>query len=146
MVAGYLHSRGQNLLWIPYREAASFSSSEDLGIDYCWMQPNYYWEGDRYTWEGTMAMIKGAGCGMEMEFDDRLLSSNPEHEIKRKDLELYFKYAKESGLYGTWSFTYFQDHNTIYNLAKSADEGDRKVYQELCKFIAENPLRKTIKD
>ena len=146
MVAGYLHSRGQNLLWIPYREAASFSSSENLGIDYCWMQPNYYWEGDRYTWEGTMAMIKGAGCGMEMEFDDRLLSSNPEHEIKRKDLELYFKYAKESGLYGTWSFTYFQDHNTIYNLAKSTDEGDRKVYQELCKFIAENPLRKTIKD
>ena len=146
MVAEHLHSVGQNLLWIPYREAASFSSTEDLGIDYCWMQPNYYWEGDRYTWEGTMAMIKGAGVGMEFEFDDRLLSSNPEHDRKRADLDLYYKHARESGLYGSWSFTYFQDHNTVYNLARSKDPGDIAEYEKLCKFVSGNPLRKRIKE
>ena len=146
LVAAHLHESGLNLLWIPYREAASFSSPETLGIDYCWMQPNYYWEGDRYTWEGTMAMIKGAGVGMEFEFDDRLLTSHPEHANKRKDLDLYYKYAKESGLYGNWSFTYFQDHNTVYNLAHSNDEGDRREYEKLCEFVSNNPLRGSIKE
>lgn len=145
MVSDYLHSKGQYLTWIPYREAASYDRTGELGIDYTWMQPNYYWEGDRYPWDESMKMIMQNGLGMEFEFDDRLLESSPESAEQRRRFYLYIDYAKRSGLYGTRSFTYFQDTDTMRNLLRSDNPSDRKVYDDLCSFVADNPLRKKVK-
>ena len=141
-MAEYLHAKGLKLTWIPYREAASYDSPDELGIDLCWMQPNYYWEGERYPFDESMKMITGNDLGMEFEFDDRLLSSSPEHAEQRRRFDLYYYWAKASGVYGSKTFTHFQDHDTVRNLALSDDPEDRKIYHEYCRFIIENPLRK----
>ena len=142
MVADYLHSKGLKLTWIPYREAASYDSPDELGIDLCWMQPNYYWEGDKYPFDASMKMITDNDLGMEFEFDDRLLSSSPQHQEQRRRFALYYDWAKASGVYGTKTFTHFQDHDNVRNLALSDDPDDQRLYHEYCSFIINNPLRK----
>lgn len=144
MVADYLHSQGQYLTWIPYREAASYDRTEELGIDYTWMQPNYYWEGDRYPWEGSMKMITDNGISMEFEFDDRLLGSSRPTQEQRRRFSLYIENAKSSGLYGKRSFTYFQDHDTIRRLALSQAPEDAALREEFFSFVAGNPLRRKV--
>ena len=143
-VASYLHSQGQYITWIPYREAASYDRTEELGIDYTWMQPNYYWEGDRYPFEASMKMITDNGISMEFEFDDRLTMSSRPGQEQRRRFYLYMDHAKSSGLYGTRSFTYYQDKDTMRNLRDSQDPEARKVYDDLCSFVAFNPLRKKV--
>ena len=143
-VSKYLHSQGQYLTWIPYREAASYDRTEDLGIDYTWMQPNYYWEGDRYPWEPSMKMIMDNGISMEFEFDDRLAMTVGPGKEQRRRFYLYIDHAKSSGLYGSRSFTYFQDKDTMRNLKEAPGPEARKVYDDLCAFVAFNPLRKQV--
>lgn len=144
LVASYLHTQGQYLTWIPYRQAASYDRIEDLGIDYAWMQPNYYWHGDQYPWESSMKMIMDNGISMEFEFDDRLAMTVGPGKEQRRRFYLYIDHAKSSGLYGSRSFTYFQDKDTMRNLKEAPGPEARKVYDDLCAFVAFNPLRKKV--
>ena len=143
-VADYLHTHGQYLTWIPYREAASYDRTEELGIDYTWMQPNYYWEGDRHPWDPAMKMITDNGISMEFEFDDRLAMANRAGEEQRRRFMLYIEHAKSSGLYGTRSFTYFQNADAVRNLREAPGPEAKKVCDDLCSFVAFNPLREKV--
>ena len=46
-LAEYLHAINQSLNWIPYNRAAGYKKWQQLGVDYAYMQPNYFWEGQK---------------------------------------------------------------------------------------------------
>ena len=53
----------------------------------------------------------------------------------------YIDYAKRRNIYGKRPFAYYHGTNGFYDLHASDDEADRELFDELCQFIINNPLR-----
>ena len=142
-MAEYLHSLNESLAWIPYNRAAGYKRWEEMGIDYAYMQPNIFWgTHEDYTWSRFFSDIKANDLAMELEFDDAVLEKTSGCEAYRTRLREYMSGARSNGIYGTRPLAYYQGQDTFYNLATSAAAGDRAIFDELCQFVLNNPLRK----
>ena len=142
-VAEYLHALNESLCWIPYNRAAGYRNWKRFGIDYAYMQPNYFWDdkGEKPL-SRFFSDIKANALAMEFEFDDALLEKTAGSEVYRRRLREYMDGAKEHGIYGRKPLAYYHGQNTLYELSVSAAAEDRKLYHEFCRFVLDNPLRK----
>ena len=142
-VAEYLHALNESLCWIPYNRAAGYRNWKRYGIDYAYMQPNYFWDdkGEKPL-SRFFSDIKANDLAMEFEFDDALLEKTAGSEVYRRRLREYMDGAKEHGIYGRKPLAYYHGQNTLYELSVSAAAEDRKLYLEFCRFVLDNPLRK----
>lgn len=72
-VSEYLHELKYTLNWIPYYQADGYDMTEQLGIDYTWIQPGKYWDyPERKThkkWSWVFNTMDTYGHGMEIEFE-----------------------------------------------------------------------------
>ena len=139
-IAEYLHSINQSLNWIPYNCAAGYTKWKQLGVDYAYMQPNYFWKGDKSLTK-YFADVKAYGLGMEFEFDEALLAGKQDSEQYRTRFRAYMSGAKTSGVYGTKPLSYYHGTNALYDLSKSSAAEDQKLYHEFCQFVLDNPSR-----
>ena len=161
-VAEYLNARNEGLYWIPYLGADGTDMWQSLGIDFAWLQPNYYWDynGDKPISKAFAAM-KNYGMGMELEFEYSMVeevmktsgimgpdgAGNYVFTLKdvpslRSRFREYMDGYKSAGLYGKKPIALYSGSNAMYQLAKSKEKDDIAMYMELCRFITENPLRK----
>ena len=138
----YLHGLNECVAWIPYFEAAGYNRWRDFGIDYAYMQPNYYWdeEGARPL-SRFFTMVKGNDLGMEFEFEATILASDPESDKYRTRFREYMAGARDNGIYGTRPLAYYQGTNAFYDLSVSENVLDQELYHEFCEFVINNPLR-----
>ena len=158
-LAGYCHSAGEGLYWIPYHMGPGYKYWKQLGIDQAWMQPNWYWDlrrEGRHPFPKTMAAIKEYGMGMELEFeysgvaaqmtegkmgpdgDGRLVFSAADVPALQDRVRQYMKEYKDAGLYGSGSIALYSGSNALTQLAESSLPEDRKLYDEICGFILGN--------
>lgn len=161
-VAEYLNARNEGLYWIPYMGADGTDMWQDLGIDFAWLQPNYYWDynGEKPIQKAFQAM-NSYGMGMELEFEYSMVeevmntpgimgpdgAGNFVFTLKdvpslRARFREYMDGYKAAGLYGKKSIALYSGSNAMYQLGKSKEKDDIAMYLELCRFITENPLRK----
>lgn len=72
-VSDYLHGMNYGLYWIPYYQADGYDMTDDLGIDYTWLQPNKYWDypekKQKKSWSWIFNSMQTYGHGMEIEFE-----------------------------------------------------------------------------
>lgn len=72
-VSEYLHEMKYTLNWIPYYKADGYDMTDQLGIDYTWIQPGKYWDyPERNThkqWSWVFDTMDTYGHGMEIEFE-----------------------------------------------------------------------------
>lgn len=72
-VSEYLHGMNYGLFWIPYYQADGYDMTEELGIDYTWLQPNKYWDypekKEKKSWSWVFNTMNKYGHGMEIEFE-----------------------------------------------------------------------------
>ena len=162
-VAGYCHSSKEGLYWVPYHLAPGYKYWKELGIDMAWMQPNYYWDlknPGRHPFDKTIGAIKEYGLGMELEFEYSAVTDVMKREKKGPDgsgrmifdesdvpalkdrLREYFRKFKEAGLYGKVPLAIYSGSDALTQLALSPLPEDKELYLELCKFVADSPLRK----
>ena len=140
-VSGYLHDRNMKFYWIPYRHSPGYAKGKKFGIDFTWMQPNYFWHGDEYPFEDTMRWIKDAGVGMELEMDPKMFEGSPDCELYRERFREYMDNAVRYRLYGEYPFTYYVDTDGFRTLRASEAAEDVRIYNELCRFVTGNPVR-----
>ena len=142
-VADYLHALNESVAWIPYNRAGGYKNWRNMHIDYAYMQPNRFWgEGlETKSWSQFFSDIKANGLGMEIEFDDAVLEKTAGSDAYRTRLREYFSQARANGVYGTKPLAYYQGQDTFYNLAHSNAATDRALFDELCEFVLNNPLR-----
>ena len=140
-LAEYLHAINQSLNWIPYNRAAGYKKWQQLGVDYAYMQPNYFWEGQK-SLSQFFSDVKANGLGMEFEFDEALLEGNPDCDTYKKRFREYMSGARLNNVYGTKPLSYYHGTNALYDLSKSTAAKDREFYHEFCRFVLDNPMRK----
>lgn len=75
-VAARVHALGLRFLWIPYFTSQGWDRWRALGFDAAWLQPNYFFDRDvaATRLDSAVARAQGAGMGLEIEFDGRMLS------------------------------------------------------------------------
>lgn len=140
-ISEYLHALNQSLNWIPYNRAAGYKKWNQLGVDYAYMQPNYFWEGNK-SLSQFFADVKAYNLGMEFEFDEALLEGKEDCGTYRNRFREYMSNAKAYNVYGTRPLSYYHGTNAFYDLSKSTAENDREFYHEFCRFVLDNPMRK----
>lgn len=150
-LANYLHSVGEFLYWIPYSSAPGRSRGWDLGIDYIWLQPNYYEHGSGYMDTAISRMIND-GLGMEIEFDRKAFfkfDGQYDATLYSNRFKSYLDKAESTGLYGTKPFTYYIMTDTptdVMELFRTSGYGkDKELYQRFCSFVANNPLKDSLR-
>ena len=146
-LADYLHSVNEYLYWIPYSSAPGRNRGWDLGIDYIWLQPNYYEHGGGYLTTALQNIIN-EGLGMEIELDRKALYKyDGQYDAAKysKRLKDYLNKALNSGFYGERPFTYYiltdWDDDALKLYRTSSYAKDKELYHQLCQFIIGNPMR-----
>lgn len=161
-VASYLHGLNEGLWWVPYHLAPGYKYWKRYGFDMAYMQPNYYWDlkaPGRHPFEKTIEAVKEYGMGIELEFeyscvasamavektgpdgDGRMIFTEADVPALKDMFRTYLQQIKDNGLYGTVPIALYSGTNALTQLATSPFPEDTQLYDELCRFILENPLR-----
>ena len=159
-VSKYIHQFHESVCWIPYRNAAGYRYWTEFGIDYAWMQPNYYWDTFGVNpISSFFPKIATYNLAMELEFDDLMMQkpvdrSASEYTKTRNGVtktETYEDYAKRwkgyieglkgAQVYGNKQLALYQDTDSFNHLRQSSFKADKDAFNELCKLIAEDPLK-----
>lgn len=145
-VAEYAHSCNEALFWIPYNMAAGYDKWASFGFDLAYMQPNYYWDEDgSHPMSDTFSEISRLGMGLELEFEYSMVEAvgGPDSAEKyRARFDEYLSWARTSGTYGRKSIALYSGTDALHQLAVSPRPADKEMYNKLCTFIAESPLKK----
>ena len=139
-IADYLHKLDYTFSWIPYYGSRGYDVWQQFGFDQVYLQPNYYWK-PQNDMDEVCRQIDSLGIGMEIEFEPTLLDAREGSGTFRARLRDYIDYAKRRNIYGKRPFAYYHGTNGFYDLYASDDEADRELFDELCRFIINNPLR-----
>ena len=156
----YCHAAGQGLYWIPYHMGPGYKYWKQLGIDQAWMQPNWYWDLHKegaHPFDKTIAAIEEADMsGMELEFEyscianemnggkmgpdgaGRLVFTSNDVPALQDRVRRYMQEFKDAGFYGKRSIALYSGSNALTQLATSPVAEDRKLYDDICRFILGN--------
>ncbi|MBR1575108.1 MAG: DUF4855 domain-containing protein [Bacteroidales bacterium] len=144
-VATYLHACNEGLYWIPYNMATGYKAWKDFGIDFAYMQPNFYWdETGKNPMADTFREINRYGMGLELEFEYSMVEGvgGAASAAKyRARFDQYLQWARSSGVYGSRSIALYSGTDALHQLALSDAPEDRAMYHKLCHFIIESPLK-----
>jgi len=133
--SAYAHEKGFKMFWIPYYFGNPGTPQwQKKGFDCAAQQPNYFfprWQAEKTRVATTARMARRFGMGMEMEFDESLMSSDEQYAkyIKYLDTGVEEKYM--TGSYVAW----YQGSRTLLSLARSADPHLRRLYDLTYDFV-----------
>ncbi|WP_018755915.1 DUF4855 domain-containing protein [Paenibacillus terrigena] len=131
-VSGKVHDMNLKFFWIPHSLAYKSYMWKDVGFDTVAYQPNYFFGGmDVDRLEDAANNAKRYGMGIEVEFDDRMLTDGV-------FLERYIDYLNSgvsTGLMQKGFRAYYQGNNAVYNLGVSKDPDLRLMYDWLYQYL-----------
>jgi len=138
-IGTYLNDLKYTFNWIPYFKSDGYSEWKTLGFNYAYLQPNYFFNESVPTsrLDEACRLALDYDMDMEMEFDDRVLSTKGWGYRLRNYMEAF----KKHGIWSSKRLAYYQGGTTLYNLSKSVNEEDRKLYHDFCKFVVEHPKK-----
>ena len=159
--ASYAHACNEGLWWVPYHLAPGHRVWRQLGFDGVFMQPNYYWDHDSVSHPlvDTKQALKQYRMGIELEFEYSLVASvmadgrsapdgsgTPTFYAKdvpllRSRVREYMNAYKDTGLYGQLPIAVYSGTDAWHQLATSPDPEDQEMFQEICTFILDSPLK-----
>lgn len=127
-----VHDKNLKLFWIPHSLAYKSHMWKDVGIDAAAFQPNYFFEQlgeDRL--EDAANIAKQYGMGLELEFDDRMVTDS----VFRERYVDYLNSGVKTGLMENGFKAYYQGNNAVFDSAKSTDPATRILYDWLYQFV-----------
>ncbi|MEY9094206.1 DUF4855 domain-containing protein [Paenibacillus sp. RC84] len=134
---GLVHEKGLKSFWIPHFLAYKSYMWKDVGFDAVTFQPNYYFEPlniDRL--QDAAETAKRFGMGVELEFDDRLLTD----AVFRKRFLEYLDAGEQFGFKGNSFKAYYKGSGPVMaQSAASSDPEIRGVYDKLYEFTKNGP-------
>jgi hypothetical protein len=128
----YLHGQGLKHYWIPYFTAEGAGEWRTLGFDAMMLQPNFFFEGNGGAGRLGRAADRARrfGCGVEMEFDGRALTSDAH-------LQRFWDYLDAGVAYG-WIrgslVGWYEGGGALGALLKQPDKY-RPLYDAICQFV-----------
>ncbi|MDE3067918.1 MAG: DUF4855 domain-containing protein [Verrucomicrobiota bacterium] len=134
LLSRILHEHGLCFFWIPYWRAAGAGDWRALGFDLASQQPNYFFHPGLPSsrLQEACDFARGHGMGLEMEFDDRVISQ-PRTFAPRFDA--YLKAFADNGVKASVSMSYYEGGGTILRLARSKDKALHGYYDRIAQWV-----------
>lgn len=134
LVSLKIHERGLRFFWIPYWSARGAGDWKALGFDLASQQPNFFFHPELPVsrLQEACDFARRHGMGMEMEFDDRLISRT---NIFAPRFDAYLKAFADKGVKDSASISYYEGGGTILRLAQSNDKGLHPYYDRLAQWV-----------
>ncbi|MCW1734760.1 DUF4855 domain-containing protein [Anaerorudis cellulosivorans] len=139
-IGTYLNDLKYTFNWIPYFKSDGYLEWKTLGFNYAYLQPNYFFNESVPTsrLDEACRLALDYDMDMEMECDERALVSSKNWGYRLRD---YMDAFKKHGIWSSKRLAYYQGGTALYNLSKSVNEEDKKLYHDFCKFIIERPTK-----
>jgi hypothetical protein len=127
-----VHDQNLKLFWIPHFLAYKSHMWKDVGIDAVTFQPNYFFEElDEDRLKDATNIAKQYGMGVELEFDDRMLTDG----VFRERFVDYLNSGVQTGFMQAGFKAYYQGNNAVFDTAVSFDPATRILYDWLYQFV-----------
>ncbi|NYH92491.1 DUF4855 domain-containing protein [Actinopolymorpha rutila] len=131
-VSAAAHDNGHKLFWIPHFLAYKSYMWSDVGIDAAAFQPNYFFEDmSAERIEDASAIAKRYGMGVEVEFDERMLTD----DVFRDRYITYLNGGVKYGYMKSAFLAYYQGNDAVLQAANSSDPRQRVLYDWLHEFV-----------
>ena len=134
LVAQRIHASGKQFFWIPYWQARGAGEWRQHGFDVAWQQPNHFFHPTvpDSRLEQACAFARQHDMGMEMEFDQRLLS---QPQVYAPRFEAYLKAFEASGAGRESSIAYYEGGGTLLSLFRSNQPQVHRYYDQLAEWV-----------
>jgi len=134
LIAQVIHARGKQFFWIPYWWARGAAEWKQHGFDAAWQQPNHFFhpEVPDSRLQEACIFARQHGLGMEMELDERLIST-PQTFAPR--FEAYLKAFEANGAKSSASIAYYEGGGTLLHLFQSDQPAVRGHYDRLAEWV-----------
>jgi hypothetical protein len=139
-IAVYVHSKGYQLLMVPYKGAGLTEKLHALGFDYVTMQPNYLEDptSDQYDFATVnYAIMAGFVDGPELELPVSGSVSCCGGNW-RSNFDTYLQQASNDGWNHALIQTYYHGSD-ISTMARSSDPTYRAAYESIYQYIVGDP-------
>ena len=152
-VSDYIHLFNEAVVWIPYRRAAGFRYWKDFGIDYAYMQPNRFWDSKGVNpMASFFSDIAAYKLLMELEIDDRVMvnpvdasdssyNEGETYETYRARWREYVDGMMNAKVYGNKQLACYMGSDSFNHLLQSTVPEEQALINELCRLIADDPLK-----
>ena len=122
-------ARGYEFSWIPYNGAGGVSEWQNYGFTTAYQQPNYFFDdiANPEKIERAIATAQQYNMAMEMEFDDRILTSDE----YRNRFHTYVEEFEKAGVFDERKLAYYQGTKAILEASRSNDTEVQKIYKTL---------------
>jgi hypothetical protein len=133
-VAASVHRAGLRLLWIPFYQAPGAAAWRRHGFDEAWLQPNYFFNLTLppLRIDSAFALARALGMGVELEFDQRLLS-DPRYADR---LLPYLERLGAAPDLWQRSLAIYEGGGALVRLSKSPDPRQRALYRGLAQLLS----------
>lgn len=134
-VARLIRERGKRFFWIPYWNAAGAGQWKQSGFDAAYQQPNHFFhpEVPDTRLDEALAFARRNGMGMEMEFDQRAISSPGEF---RPRLTAYLEHFKNHGALDSAAIAYYEGGGALLAMWQAKDPAVKKLYELVACVVA----------
>lgn len=132
--AQMVRDNGQRFIWIPFFSASGFEDWKSYGFTDAFLQPNYYATQDppEDRMDRAAALAKQYGAGIELEFDNRILTTRYYYDLFYNEL----RKAHELGLEGDTPNAYYMGlAQTLLDTVHSDVPQIRKIYDDMYRWI-----------
>jgi hypothetical protein len=131
-VSDIVHRKNLTLFWIPHFLAYKSHMASEVGIDAAAFQPNYFFETmSAERLEDAAAIAQQYGMGVEVEFDERMLTD----DVFRERFVECLDAGAVHGFMTDAFLAYYQGNDTVYQAAVSEDPRQRQLYEWLHEFV-----------
>jgi uncharacterized protein DUF4855 len=124
---------GYGFLWIPSWGAAGAEDWRSFGFDEAWQQPNYFFHPEigPARLDSAISRARGAGMGLELEFDRRLFSDTS----FRARLGPYLDMLGRASDLRSRSIAIYEGGGALIELSRRGDAWHRELYGRLVAIL-----------
>jgi hypothetical protein len=137
-VASRLHASGLKFFWIPWYNAPGATTWRDYSFDAAMHQPNYFFT-TTVPYQrliDAVTLARNNGLGMELELDERVLTSSEFRQRYRAYLAVDADQGVQRGALTAW----YMGASALNQAAASANPEVRAIYDETWAFVAGSGL------
>jgi hypothetical protein len=134
VVAQKIHALGLKFFWIPFRGAKFAGEWKSLGFDIASQQPNYFFHPELTEphLQSACNYAREHGMGLEMEFDDRLITQPAIYEPR---FEGYLEAFSKNGIKDSAAMSYYEGGGTILHLSRAGNPAIHAHYDRIAQWV-----------
>ena len=142
-IAGHIHSKGLDFLWIPYFKAYGASDWKKWGFNIAYHQPNHFFKPELpdSRLDEAIDFARQHGMCLEFECDENLVSENTATAAQfRPRMVAYMDYFEKRGVWYDTPVAYYTGNHLLLDFVTHPNPMNVPIFDRLCRYVVNRRL------